>query len=422
MSEPAGNPSPTTPSDHGVMSGIRILEVADHTFVPAASAILSDWGADVIKIEHAVRGDAARGLGQSGAVDLSGDVHAIMEHANRGKRSLGLDLQNDDGLAVLHRLITISDVFLVNKPPIVREKLKITEDEVRAHNPDIVYAAGTAWGPAGPEGDRGGYDMTSFWCRSGAAMGAWYTDDERMPSQPGPAFGDSMGAMTIAGGIAAALLKRERGGGPQSLEVSLLGTGMWAMASGIAMSHVSGTPWRPYDLSAGGVVFNPLLGNFPTSDGRMINITCLQPLRYWQEFCAVIGREDLITDERFASHESLTANAADAKAVVDETIASRTLDEVRSLLADFDGQWTPVLDSLEIINDPQAVANDYVQDLENEAGVPFKLVTTPVQYNGAASPVGRAPGFNEHGDDILTGDLAMEMEEVLTLKMKGAIT
>ncbi|MFT5200929.1 MAG: crotonobetainyl-CoA:carnitine CoA-transferase CaiB-like acyl-CoA transferase [Candidatus Aldehydirespiratoraceae bacterium] len=404
----------------GVMDGIRILEVADHTFVPAASAILADWGADVIKIEHAVRGDAARGLAQSGSVDLSGNVHAIMEHANRGKRSLGLDLKTEEGLAVLHRLIAISDVFLVNKPPIVRERLKITETEVRAHNPDIVYAAGTAWGPKGPEGNRGGYDMTSFWCRSGAAMGAWYVDDERMPSQPGPAFGDSMGAMTIAGGISAALLKRERTGEPQSLEVSLLATGMWAMASGIAMSHVNGTAWRPFDL--GKTVFNPLLGTFPTNDGRVVNITCLQPLKYWQEFCGVIGRPELIKDPRFVDHETLTANAGEAKAVVDEVIGSRSLAEVVELLANFNGQWTPVLDSLEIIDDPQSIANDYVQDLENEAGVPFKLVTTPVQFNGAPSPVGRAPGFNEHGDEILTGDLGMDMDEVIDLKVKGAVT
>ena len=194
------------------MKGIRVLDVCDHTFVPAASAVLADWGADVIKIEHAQRGDAARGLGSSGAVDLTGKVHAILEHANRGKRSLGLDLQTEEGLSVLHRLIAISDVFLINKPPNVRERLHITEEEVRRHNESIVYAAGTAWGPKGPEGNRGGYDMTSFWVRSGAAMGTWYTDDERMPSQPGPAFGDSIGAMTIAGGIATALFHRERTG------------------------------------------------------------------------------------------------------------------------------------------------------------------------------------------------------------------
>ena len=196
------------------MKGIRILDVADHTFVPAASAVLADWGADVIKIEHAQRGDAARGLASSGALDLTGQVHAIMEHANRGKRSLGLDLQTEEGMAVLHRLIAISDVFLTNKPPNVRQRLHITEEEVRPHNENIVYAAGTAWGHKGPEADRGGYDMTSFWVRSGAALGTWYTDDERMPSQPGPAFGDSIGAMTIAGGIATALLHESPLGRP----------------------------------------------------------------------------------------------------------------------------------------------------------------------------------------------------------------
>ncbi|MDH3708208.1 MAG: CoA transferase, partial [Acidimicrobiia bacterium] len=121
------------------MEGVRIVEVADHTFVPAATAVLSDWGADVIKIEHAQRGDAARGLASSGAVDLTGNVHAILEHANRGKRSLGIDLTADGGLDILRSLIERSDVFLTNKPPVVRLKLGITEDEVRAANPAIVY-------------------------------------------------------------------------------------------------------------------------------------------------------------------------------------------------------------------------------------------------------------------------------------------
>ena len=401
------------------MEGVRIVEVADHTFVPAATAVLSDWGADVIKIEHAQRGDAARGLASSGAVDLTGNVHAILEHANRGKRSLGIDLTADGGLDILRSLIERSDVFLTNKPPVVRLKLGITEDEVRAANPAIVYAAGTAWGPKGPDADKGGYDMTSFWCRGASAMGAWYEDDERMPPQPAPAYGDSIGAMTIAGGIATALFRRERTGEGQSLEVSLLGTGLWAMGAGVAMSHVNQTAWRPVDLTG---LRQPMLGNYDTADGKIINITCLQPLPYWQDFCRVVGRPELIDDERFATHEALGEHGAEARAIVTDEIGRRTLDQVRELLADFAGQWSPVLDALEVIDDPQVVANDYVQDVRTADGVPFKLVTPPVQFGGEAPPPGRAPGFNEHGDAILADELGLDQETIIDLKVRGVVT
>ena len=134
-----------------VMQGIRILEVAEHTFVPAASAVLADWGADVVKIEHAVRGDAMRGLGRTGVVDLSQGVHVLNEHSNRGKRSLGLDISNPDGLDVLYRIARRSDVFLTNKLPGTLARLKIDVADIRAHNPRIIYVRGTSFGPRGPE-------------------------------------------------------------------------------------------------------------------------------------------------------------------------------------------------------------------------------------------------------------------------------
>ena len=142
-----------------VMSGIRILEVAEHTFVPAASAVLADWGADVVKVEHVERGDAMRGLASTGVVNLSGVVHVLLEHSNRGKRSIGLDLGTDEGRAILYRLAAVSDVFLTNKGPRVRQSLRIDVDDIRAHNPDIVYVRGSGWGARGPDADRGGYDI-----------------------------------------------------------------------------------------------------------------------------------------------------------------------------------------------------------------------------------------------------------------------
>src|SRR5437588_7339798 len=161
-----------------VMEGVRILEVAEHTFVPAASALLSDWGADVIKIEHVERGDAMRGLAASGIAVVGGDVHVLLEHSNRGKRSLGLDLKSDDGLEILYRLAAASDVFLTNTLPRVRTKLKVDVDDIRAHNPNIIYVRGTGQGERGPDADKGSYDSLAYWDRAGIALGCMQPDDE----------------------------------------------------------------------------------------------------------------------------------------------------------------------------------------------------------------------------------------------------
>src|SRR5437870_1581537 len=138
------------------MEGVRILEVAEHTFVPAASGILAEWGADVIKIEHVERGDAMRGLARTGVVNLGSGVHVLLEHSNRGKRSLGLDLSKPEGVDVLYKLAVTCDVFLTNKHPGVRRRLKIDVDDIRAHNPNIIYVRGSGYGPNGPDADRGG--------------------------------------------------------------------------------------------------------------------------------------------------------------------------------------------------------------------------------------------------------------------------
>src|SRR5581483_2106715 len=141
-----------------VMQGVRVLEVAEHTFLPAASALVSDWGADVIKIEHVERGDAMRGLAASGTAMVPKDVHVLLEHSNRGKRSLALDLNSPDGLEVLYKLAATSDVFLTNKLASVRRKLKVDVDDIRAHNPKIIYVRGHGQGNRGPDADRGSYD------------------------------------------------------------------------------------------------------------------------------------------------------------------------------------------------------------------------------------------------------------------------
>ena len=401
-----------------VMQGVRILEVAEHTFVPAASALLADWGAEVVKIEHVERGDAMRGLASSGIAVVGGDVHVLLEHSNRGKQSLGLDLTSPDGLDILHRLAATCDVFLTNKLPSVRTKLKIDVDDIRAHNPDIIYVRGTGQGEHGPDADKGSYDSLAYWSRTGIAMGLKQADATSLPPPPGPAFGDSIGAMTIAGGIMGALFHRERTGEATVVDVSLLGAGLWSMGQAVALSLLLGMGWAPPPNDRLGS--NPISRNYTTQDGRVLAFTCLQAGKYWPTLCQAIGRPELATDPRFADHASLMANNLDAVALLDEVFASATLADWRERLEGFDGQWAVVQDTLEAVADPQTVANGYVQDCTTATGVPFRLVAAPVQYDEEPAVPGRAPELNEHGDAILT-ELGLDWDAIVDLKVRGVV-
>ncbi|CAI7976766.1 CoA transferase [Frankia sp. Hr75.2] len=401
----------------GVMEGVRVLEVAEHTFVPAASALLADWGAEVIKIEHVERGDAMRGLASAGVAAVPADVHVLLEHSNRGKRSLGLDLTSDEGRDLLYRLAATSDVFLTNKLPKVRAKLRIDVESIREHNPRIIYVRGTGQGERGPDADRGSYDSLAFWARAGIASGLTRPEYGHVPSPPAPGFGDSIGAMTIAGGIMGALFHRERTGVASIVDVSLLGTGLWAMGQALGLSLVLNMPWEPLPLNA---MANPLVGNYLTKDGRWLAFSCLQAGRYWPPMCEVIGRPELAVDPRFADHTALRDNSTEAIALLRGAFAERTLEEWRSRLADFVGQWAVVQDTQEVAVDPQSIANGYIQDLETAAGVQFQLAAAPVQFDERPPATRRAPQFNEHGDEILA-ELGLDWDTVVDLKVRGVV-
>lgn len=401
-----------------VMQGVRILEVAEHTFVPAASALLADWGAEVIKIEHVERGDAMRGLASTGVGVVGGDVHVLLEHSNRGKQSLGLDLTSPEGLEILYKLAATCDVFLTNKLPSVRKKLKIEVEDLRAHNPSIIYVRGTGQGERGPDADKGSYDSLAFWCRSGVAVAIMRPEYGHVPVPPGPGFGDSIGAMTIAGGVMGALFHRERTGEATTVDVSLLASGLWAMGQTISLSLQLNIPWAPPPADAPRA--NPLTANYLTKDGRWLSFTCLQAGKYWPSVCEVISRPELVTDPRFADHASLLSNSADAAGILRAAFAEHTLDEWRTRLADFTGQWAVVQDTLEAAADPQSTANGYLQACETSAGIPFQLVAAPVQFDEKPATPKRAPEFNEHGDKILA-DLGLDWDTIVELKVRGVV-
>ena len=404
------------------MEGVRVLEVAQYTFTPAAGAVMADWGADVIKVEHAVTGDAQRGikLGTGGAA--AGSFQPLMEHPNRGKRSIGLALETAGGRAVLDRLIVDSDVFLTNFLPGPRQRLRIDVDDVRAVNPTIIYARGSAFGPKGDEAGDGGYDLSAFWCRAGSAYGATASDAPNIAAQPAGAYGDSLGGMTIAGGIAAALFERERTGRPSVVDVSLLSMGIWATALSVSTTMLLDADMpRPTLDSPPNNPVNPIIGTFRTADGRFVNLTMLQPGRYWADVCRHIGRDDLIDDDRFDSAEKLMANAADAGRHVADAIVAEPYAYWLERFSTLEGQWAPVQSPREVAADPQIVANGYVLTVVDTEGHERRLVSSPVQFDETPFAITRGPQFAEHTDEIVSG-LGYSDDELIQLKLDGAIT
>jgi crotonobetainyl-CoA:carnitine CoA-transferase CaiB-like acyl-CoA transferase len=408
----------------GPMDGVRVLEVAQYTFVPAAGAVLADWGADVIKVEHAERGDAQRGIVRLLGLDVyseNSSFFPIMEGPNRGKRSIGLALDNPACRPVLEELIRRSDVFLTNYLPGTRAKLGLDLDDVRAVNPAIIYVRGSGFGVRGPEADKGGYDSTAFWARGGSASGVTPPGAEQMSRMPAGAYGDSMGGMTIAGGIAAALFRRASTGSPSVVDVSLLGVGAWATQFSVNLALLAGGPLPAAEQPKHGSVSNPLTGAYRTSDERWIELTMLQPGRYWPEFTAAVGRPELATDERFDSAEKLMANAAAAAEIVAEVMAGRTFDEWLGVLGGIQGQWAAVQNSWEVGQDPSLRANGNIASVVDAEGVGRELVASPVQFDEIAPTVTRAPQFAEHTDEVLR-DLGLSDEELISLKVSGAVT
>ncbi|MFC5747500.1 CaiB/BaiF CoA transferase family protein [Actinomadura rugatobispora] len=405
-----GGPADALP----VFDGVQVLEVAQWTFAPAAAAVLADFGASVIKVEDPVTGDPQRALTTSGVMPAVGGVNVVTAQTNRGKRSIGLNLRDPRGQELLMELVDRSDVFVTNFRGPARAKLGFDEDAVRARNPRIIYARATGQGARGPDADRGGYDFTAYWMRSGIAASFTAEDADRPLPQP-PAFGDKAGAMNLAFGIAAALYRRERTGQGATVDVSLLGTALWQHSSAVLYS------WgldREFPILTGRSR-NPIGWSYRTADGRWIALMMIESDRWWPDLCRHLDRPDLIDDRRFADAAARAENLTECVAVLEGLFAALPLAEWERRLATLAGPWAVQRTMLETAEDPQVVENGYAVSVDYD-GTDVRLMSAPVQFDERVPELGRAPEHAEHSEQVLL-ELGYGWDAITEFKDSGVV-
>lgn len=402
-------------ANNQMFEGVRVIELAQFVFVPAAGTILADLGAEVIKIEG-ITGDPYRTLRiadgrQTGSANLS------MEQNNRGKKSIGVDLKTEEGRELLLQLIETADVFLTSIRPAALRRLSLGIEDLRARNPRLIYVRGNGLGYRGEEVDRPGYDASCFWARGGFAHAL--TTPGQSPVRPRPALGDHASAMNVAFGIASALFKRERTGEAAVVETSLLSSALWILSADVTTSQALDDDELKRVGQDGRYA---LTSAYETSDGRWIQLMFLDPERYWPELCKRVERDDLLEDSRFLTSENRVEHGDKLIEELRAAFKKKDLSAWRVAFGQWDAPWEIVQSIKELANDPQTIANNYLFDVEVADGTPVSVVAGPVSFNGSSVP--RQPSCSPHlGEttDELLRDLGTSEEILRSYRERGIV-
>jgi len=397
-----------------LLQGVRVVEMAFWVAGPAAAGLMSDWGADVVKIEPP-RGDPMRHFFRAVAgIELPSCPPFDLD--NRGKRSVALDLAKPEGRELALELISSADVFVTNYRHDALERLGLDWPTLAALAPRLVYAHLTGYGQAGPDRDRAGYDVGAFWARAGISMLLAQPGGEPVASRAG--FGDHVTGSHGLAGILAALYAREKTGSGQLVDACLLRSGIYTVGFDIsqqlAFGAVAQAGRREESIA-------PTVTNFKAADDRWLWLLGVETDRHWPRLCEGLGRADLEDDPRFANASARRENAREMMRILDAVFATRPLAEWIERFDAVDLWWAPVNMPADVPSDAQVLAAGAIVEVPDGQGGTQKSVGSPVRFSAYdVTPRGPVPKVGEHTETVLA-EHGVASGRIAALRERGVI-
>ncbi len=395
-----------------IFSGLKVVDLASFIAGPSAAVILSDFGADVIKVEPPA-GDLWRNAHRIPPQPQAADPYP-WHLANRNKRGITLDLKSPSARPVVERLVKWADVLIVNTPHPARKRLKLEYDDLAPLNPGLIYADITGFGDKGPDADLPGFDITSYWARSGLL--SMTRDAGAPPTWPVAGSGDNATAVGLYSAIVTALYRRQRTGKGAHVSTSLLAQGVWAASVSIQGALADAKFYGLHDRKNPS---NAAMNVYQAADGTWFVLIIMS-----DKLAAVaqaIGRPDLVTDPRFADPAKLMANMPQLSAILDGVFGAQPMAHWHQVFSGIHVTFGVVRGPQEVIADPQLRANDIVVPLEGAGGKVTSTISSPIQVHGfPKAPARRGPALGEHNEQVLQ-ELGFTQAEVLDLHANGAL-